>query len=166
MEPVESDKEGAPAYRLYAGAVELGAAWAKTAKESSRGTTRSGSTTPPFPAPIFANLDGRRGQRLVRADLEPAEAERDNAAARATTRAPAATERPNLSASLMSGGALIAPGPLPMRRMRTNAASRQRRATRNVWTPATGTSRRLVAPPRGGSIAACSNAAERRATCR
>ena len=36
MEPVESQKEGAPAYRLYAGEVELGAAWAKTAKESGR----------------------------------------------------------------------------------------------------------------------------------
>ena len=36
MEPVTSDKEGAPAYRLFAGDVELGAAWAKTARESGR----------------------------------------------------------------------------------------------------------------------------------
>ena len=56
MEPVESDKEGAPAYRLYAGAVELGAAWAKTAKESGREYHQVRLDDPSFPAPIFANL--------------------------------------------------------------------------------------------------------------
>ena len=56
MEPVESQKEGAPAYRLYAGAVELGAAWAKTAKESGREYHQVRLDDPSFPAPIFANL--------------------------------------------------------------------------------------------------------------
>ena len=56
LEPVESDEEGAPAYRLYAGAVELGAAWAKTAKESGREYHQVRLDDPSFPAPIFANL--------------------------------------------------------------------------------------------------------------
>lgn len=56
MEPVTSDKEGAPAYRLYAGEIELGAAWAKTAKESGRDYHQVRLDDPSFPAPIFANL--------------------------------------------------------------------------------------------------------------
>ena len=56
MEPVTSDKEGAPAYRLYAGDVELGAAWAKTARESGRLYHQVRLDDPSFPAPIFANL--------------------------------------------------------------------------------------------------------------
>ena len=47
MEPVESQKEGAPAYRLYAGAVELGAAGPRRPRRAVASTTRSGSTTPP-----------------------------------------------------------------------------------------------------------------------
>ena len=56
MEPVSSDKEGAPAFRLYAGNVELGAAWAKTARESGRTYRQVRLDDPSFPAPIFANL--------------------------------------------------------------------------------------------------------------
>ncbi len=56
MEPVQSDKEGAPAYRLFTGDVELGAAWAKTAKESGREYHQVRLDDPSFPAPIFANL--------------------------------------------------------------------------------------------------------------
>ena len=56
MEPVTSDKEGAPSYRLYAGDVELGAAWAKTAKESGRSYHQVRLDDPSFAAPIFANL--------------------------------------------------------------------------------------------------------------
>ena len=56
MEPVNSDKEGAPAYRLFAGAVELGAAWAKTARESGRLYHQVRIDDPSLPAPIFANL--------------------------------------------------------------------------------------------------------------
>src|SRR3954470_21355172 len=36
LEPVTSDHERAPAFRLIANGIELGAAWAKTAKESGR----------------------------------------------------------------------------------------------------------------------------------
>ena len=53
LEPVESQKEGAPAYRLYAGAVELGAAWAKPAKESGREYHQVRLDDPSFPAPIL-----------------------------------------------------------------------------------------------------------------
>ena len=56
MEPVTSDKEGAPAFRLYAGEVELGAAWAKTARESGRLYHQVRIDDPSLPAPIFANL--------------------------------------------------------------------------------------------------------------
>jgi uncharacterized protein (DUF736 family) len=56
MEPVSSDKEGAPAYRLFAGDVELGAAWAKTAKASGRLYHQVRLDDPSLPAPIFANL--------------------------------------------------------------------------------------------------------------
>ena len=56
MERVQSDKEGAPAFRLYAGEIELGAAWAKTAKESGRDYHQVWLDDPSFPAPIFANL--------------------------------------------------------------------------------------------------------------
>ncbi len=56
MEPVTSDKEGAPAYRLFAGDVELGAAWAKTAKESGRHYHQVRLDDPSFAAPVFANL--------------------------------------------------------------------------------------------------------------
>ena len=56
LEPVNSDRVGAPAYRLYAGEIELGAAWAKTAKESGRAYHQIRLDDPSFPAPIFANL--------------------------------------------------------------------------------------------------------------
>ncbi len=36
FEPVESESKGAPSFRLYAGDIELGAAWPKTARESGR----------------------------------------------------------------------------------------------------------------------------------
>lgn len=56
LEPVNSDRAGAPAYRLYAGEIELGAAWAKTAKESGRAYHQIRLDDPSFSAPIFANL--------------------------------------------------------------------------------------------------------------
>src|SRR3954453_22865111 len=36
LEPVNSDHDSAPAFRLFANGIKLGAAWAKTAKESGR----------------------------------------------------------------------------------------------------------------------------------
>lgn len=56
LEPVTSDHDGAPAFPLYAGEIELGAAWAKTAKESGRAYHQIRLDDPSFPGPIFANL--------------------------------------------------------------------------------------------------------------
>ena len=56
LEPVTSDKEGAPAFRVYAGEVEFGAAWAKTGRESGRTYHQMRLDDPSFTAPIFANL--------------------------------------------------------------------------------------------------------------
>ena len=55
-EPVNSAKEGAPAYRLFADGIELGAAWAKTAKGSGRVYHQVRLDDPSLPAPIFASL--------------------------------------------------------------------------------------------------------------
>lgn len=57
FEPVDSSTEGAPAYRVFAdNEVELGAAWAKTAKESGRAYHQVRLDDPSFSAPIYANL--------------------------------------------------------------------------------------------------------------
>ena len=56
LEPVASDHESAPAFRLFANGIELGAAWAKTAKESGRRYHQVRLDDPSFPAPVFANL--------------------------------------------------------------------------------------------------------------
>ncbi len=56
MEPVNSDNEGAPAYRAFADGIELGAAWAKTAKGSGRVYHQVRLDDPSLPAPIFASL--------------------------------------------------------------------------------------------------------------
>lgn len=56
LEPIHSEAEGAPAYRVYAGEIELGAAWAKVGRESGRAYHQVRLDDPSFPAPIFANL--------------------------------------------------------------------------------------------------------------
>ena len=56
FEPVDSEKEGSPSFRLYAGEIELGAAWPKTARESGREYHQVRLDDPSLPNPIFANL--------------------------------------------------------------------------------------------------------------
>jgi len=56
FEPVESESKGAPSFRLYAGDIELGAAWPKTARESGREYHQVRIDDPSLPKPIFANL--------------------------------------------------------------------------------------------------------------
>ena len=56
LEPVSSDRESAPAFRVFADGIELGAAWAKTANESGRLYHQVRIDDPSFPAPLFANL--------------------------------------------------------------------------------------------------------------
>ena len=56
FEPVTSDHESAPAFRIFSGTIEFGAAWAKIAKESGRSYHQVRLDDPSLPAPIFANL--------------------------------------------------------------------------------------------------------------
>jgi uncharacterized protein (DUF736 family) len=56
FEPVESESKDAPSFRLYAGDIELGAAWPKTARESGREYHQVRIDDPSLPKPIFANL--------------------------------------------------------------------------------------------------------------
>lgn len=60
FEPVDSQNEEAPAYRLFAGDIELGAAWLRTAKESGNDYHQVRIDDPSFAAPIFANLVSNR----------------------------------------------------------------------------------------------------------
>jgi uncharacterized protein (DUF736 family) len=49
-----SDK--APDYRIFAGSIEFGAAWKKTARETDREYLSVKLDDPSFPAPIYASL--------------------------------------------------------------------------------------------------------------
>ena len=53
---VESANEKAPALRFFAGSVELGAGWLKTAEASGRPYHQVRLDDPSLPAPILANL--------------------------------------------------------------------------------------------------------------
>ena len=54
--PTEKDNDKAPDYRIIAGAVECGAAWKKTARDSDREYLSVKLDDPSFPAPIYASL--------------------------------------------------------------------------------------------------------------
>jgi uncharacterized protein (DUF736 family) len=55
--PAESStNEKAPDLRVMVGAIEIGAAWKKTAKENNNPYYSTRLDDPSFPAPIFANL--------------------------------------------------------------------------------------------------------------
>ena len=109
MEPVNSDKEGAPAYRLFAGAVELGAAWAKTGKESGRLYHQVRIDDPSLPAPIFANLVEDRDTRRLRPDLEPAEAPRQAPGRPPTPDPPVAAHKPRPGHHARAGQTFLSP---------------------------------------------------------
>jgi len=52
----EKDNDKAPDYRIIAGAIECGAAWKKTARDSDREYLSVKIDDPSFPAPIYASL--------------------------------------------------------------------------------------------------------------
>jgi uncharacterized protein (DUF736 family) len=52
----EKENDKAPDFRIIAGAVECGAAWKKTARESDREYLSVKLDDPCFPAPIYASL--------------------------------------------------------------------------------------------------------------
>jgi uncharacterized protein (DUF736 family) len=56
------ENEKAPDYRIFSGAVELGAAWKRTTKDGSRDYLTVKLDDPSFPAPIYANLFAAEGE--------------------------------------------------------------------------------------------------------
>jgi uncharacterized protein (DUF736 family) len=60
--------ENAPSHRVYAGRVEIGAAWSKRSEESGRNYLSLKLDDPSFTGPIFANLlddEGGDGYTLL-----------------------------------------------------------------------------------------------------
>ncbi len=53
--PADKDNEKAPDYRLFAGPVEIGAAWKKTSRED-REYLSVKLDDPSFPAPVYTSL--------------------------------------------------------------------------------------------------------------
>ncbi|WP_208179258.1 DUF736 domain-containing protein [Sinorhizobium medicae] len=65
---VETPSDKGPHFRIYAGSVELGAAWQKRSGESDRDYLSVKLDDPSFPAPIYATLaevDGEEGLQLI-----------------------------------------------------------------------------------------------------
>ncbi|MEH7876301.1 DUF736 domain-containing protein [Rhizobium laguerreae] len=65
---VDSPSDKGPHFRIYAGNVELGAAWQKRSGESERDYLSVKLDDPSFPAPIYATLsevEGEDGYQLI-----------------------------------------------------------------------------------------------------
>jgi len=52
----DKEKASAPDYRVFAGTIEIGAAWKKTGKETGRDYLSVKLDDPSFAAPIYASL--------------------------------------------------------------------------------------------------------------
>lgn len=64
IERVENPTDKGPHFRIFSGAVELGAAWQKTAKDSERDYLSVKLDDPSFPAPIYATLVEMEGEGM------------------------------------------------------------------------------------------------------
>ncbi|MFJ6327479.1 MULTISPECIES: DUF736 domain-containing protein [unclassified Rhizobium] len=65
---IESPSDKGPHFRIYAGTVELGAAWQKTSEQTQRDYLSIKLDDPSFPAPIYATLtevEGEAGYQLI-----------------------------------------------------------------------------------------------------
>ena len=65
---VENPSDKGPHFRIFAGSVELGAAWQKTARDTERDYLSVKLDDPSFPAPIYATLievEGQEGLQLI-----------------------------------------------------------------------------------------------------
>ena len=65
---VENPSDKGPQFRIFSGAVELGAAWQKTAKDTEREYLSVKLDDPSFPNPIYATLvevEGQEGLQLI-----------------------------------------------------------------------------------------------------
>ena len=56
LERVETPSENGPQFRIFSGAVELGAGWQKQAKGTERHYISVKLDDPSFPAPVYATL--------------------------------------------------------------------------------------------------------------
>ncbi|WP_200844349.1 MULTISPECIES: DUF736 domain-containing protein [unclassified Rhizobium] len=65
---VENPSDKGPHFRIYAGNVELGAAWQKRSEQTDRDYLSVKLDDPSFPAPIYATLaevEGEDGYQLI-----------------------------------------------------------------------------------------------------
>lgn len=65
---IENPSDKGPQFRIFAGAVELGAAWQKSSEQTGRDYLSVKLDDPSFPAPIYATLtevDGEDGYQLI-----------------------------------------------------------------------------------------------------
>lgn len=63
---VERDNEKAPEYRVFAGAVEIGAGWSRTARETGAEYLSLKLDDPSLPNPIYAQLvQGDEGEHKL-----------------------------------------------------------------------------------------------------
>ncbi len=65
---IENPSDKGPQYRIYAGTVELGAAWHKISEQTQREYLSIKLDDPSFSAPIYATLteiDGETGYQLI-----------------------------------------------------------------------------------------------------
>lgn len=68
IERVENASDKGPQFRIFSGAVELGAAWQKTAQSSERDYLSVKLDDPSFANPIYATLvevEGQEGLQLI-----------------------------------------------------------------------------------------------------
>lgn len=68
LERIENPSEKGPHFRIFSGAVELGAAWQKHSEQSGRDYLSVKLDDPSFPAPIYATLvevEGEEGFQLI-----------------------------------------------------------------------------------------------------
>ena len=68
LERIETPSEKGPHFRIFSGAVELGAAWQKHSEQSGRDYLSVKLDDPSFPAPIYATLvevEGEEGLQLI-----------------------------------------------------------------------------------------------------
>ncbi|MES5047113.1 DUF736 domain-containing protein [Rhizobium nepotum] len=63
---IENTSDKGPRFRIFAGSVELGAAWQKHSSESDRDYLSVKLDDPSFPSPIYATLtEGEGGYQLI-----------------------------------------------------------------------------------------------------
>jgi uncharacterized protein (DUF736 family) len=65
---IENPGKNGPHFRIFSGAVELGAAWQRVSKETERDYLSVKLDDPSFPAPIYATLievEGEEGLQLI-----------------------------------------------------------------------------------------------------